>query len=614
MPSRPCFQIGLTMAGAISAGAYSAGVVDFLLEALDAIEDVRAGNAARVKALTEGNHAGMKPVFDPPHEVQISTMSGTSAGSMVTAIVATILGTRVAPVGPTRKATDAGATGNPLYDAWVQDIHYDKLLSIGDLAGGAHVLSLLNSDQLGAIVAQTLRFASHDDYVRPYVAEAFPVYFCISNLRGVRYSLQLNVDRGVASEYQMSLHADWMGFNWSKDALEREGLVSVAPAATQDAWTTLGNAALASGAFPIGLASRDLKRRFVDYIQRDWFIPGALLPPTRRLDANGNPVMPADSPQSWVSHAGEYEKIPPLDKATDFPGGIYDFLNVDGGIFDNEPIELARRELAGTLERNPRDGLIADRAVILIDPFPNLFDLDPHYDAAKERDLLEVVKSLLPAMIAQARFKLDELALIKDPSVASRYAIMPIRYDTQDKPEKYAIASGALGGFGGFLSKEFRHHDYMLGRRNCQRFLSNHFMLPADFEAGIVNPLFAGWTDPALRKAFEVRDDYVGADGVTRQVAYLPIVPLLGKLASSDYAALPPWPARPFDLHRDALKTAILARADALKGSLVAQYQPAWVLNLGMKYFWWQNKDQWIEQYAMQPVEASLAERGIGLR
>ena len=32
------FEIGLAMAGAISAGAYSGGVLDFLIEALDAWE------------------------------------------------------------------------------------------------------------------------------------------------------------------------------------------------------------------------------------------------------------------------------------------------------------------------------------------------------------------------------------------------------------------------------------------------------------------------------------------------------------------------------------------------------------------------------------------------
>ena len=35
MSQHATFEIGLVMAGAVSAGAYTAGVVDFLIEALD---------------------------------------------------------------------------------------------------------------------------------------------------------------------------------------------------------------------------------------------------------------------------------------------------------------------------------------------------------------------------------------------------------------------------------------------------------------------------------------------------------------------------------------------------------------------------------------------------
>jgi hypothetical protein len=37
----PRFELAFTMAGAISAGAYTAGVFDFLIEALDAWTDAR---------------------------------------------------------------------------------------------------------------------------------------------------------------------------------------------------------------------------------------------------------------------------------------------------------------------------------------------------------------------------------------------------------------------------------------------------------------------------------------------------------------------------------------------------------------------------------------------
>jgi hypothetical protein len=43
-----------------------------------------------------------------------------------------------------------------------------------------------------------------------------------------------------------------------------------------------------------------------------------------------------------------------------------------------------------------------------------------------------------------------------------------------------ALQCASLGAFGGFFEKEFRAHDYVLGRRNCQKFLLDHFVLPED--------------------------------------------------------------------------------------------------------------------------------------
>jgi hypothetical protein len=64
------------MSGAISAGAYTAGVLDFLVEALDAWEDARNG--------PEGDGA-------PNHRVGLKVMSGASAGGITAAIAAIAL-------------------------------------------------------------------------------------------------------------------------------------------------------------------------------------------------------------------------------------------------------------------------------------------------------------------------------------------------------------------------------------------------------------------------------------------------------------------------------------------------------------------------------------------
>ncbi|HCG05758.1 MAG TPA: hypothetical protein DEV75_13085, partial [Desulfovibrio sp.] len=75
------FHIALTSAGAVSGGPYSAGVIDFIIEALD------AWYAAKARG---------DPV--PGHDVRIDAVSGTSAGAVAAGLfpAAVIRGRRTA--------------------------------------------------------------------------------------------------------------------------------------------------------------------------------------------------------------------------------------------------------------------------------------------------------------------------------------------------------------------------------------------------------------------------------------------------------------------------------------------------------------------------------------
>jgi predicted acylesterase/phospholipase RssA len=75
MNDRP-FRIALNMAGAVSAGAYTAGVLDFLVEALDAWYEARGG----------GGRTGVQT-----HDVVLEGLTGASAGGMCAAISAVAL-------------------------------------------------------------------------------------------------------------------------------------------------------------------------------------------------------------------------------------------------------------------------------------------------------------------------------------------------------------------------------------------------------------------------------------------------------------------------------------------------------------------------------------------
>src|SRR5262245_1960975 len=106
------FEIGLVMAGAISAGAYTAGVIDFLIQALDEWE--KAKEQAR-KDIAEG-----KPTDCPMHEVRIKVLAGASAGGMTAGLAAGLLGMKFESVTALPPAGQAlRPTNNNLYRSWV---------------------------------------------------------------------------------------------------------------------------------------------------------------------------------------------------------------------------------------------------------------------------------------------------------------------------------------------------------------------------------------------------------------------------------------------------------------------------------------------------------------
>jgi hypothetical protein len=162
------------------------------------------------------------------------------------------------------------------------------------------------------------------------------------------------------------------------------------------------------------------------------------------------------------------------------------------------------------------------------------------------------------ALKNQARFKPDELELAADENVYSRFMIAPSR----DK-ETYPIACGSLGGFGGFLKRDFRSHDYFLGRRNAQKFLQDHFVLPEK------NPLFDDWTED-MRKEYCVKEDNTTTPKKKNDQRLLPIIPIVER-EKKDECYQAEWPEfTQNDL--TLLLEQIEDRADIVIDRLVDQY------------------------------------------
>jgi predicted acylesterase/phospholipase RssA len=90
------FRIAINMAGAVSAGAYTAGVLDFLTEALDAWYRAKSGGE-----------------LVPAHNVSIDVFSGASAGGMCAAISAILLQDEFEHVSDTSKTK----TSNRFYES-----------------------------------------------------------------------------------------------------------------------------------------------------------------------------------------------------------------------------------------------------------------------------------------------------------------------------------------------------------------------------------------------------------------------------------------------------------------------------------------------------------------
>ncbi len=99
----PTLSLALSLAGGVSGGCWSAGTLDYLVEALDAWEQAR----------------GTDPLV-PSHRVLLHAMAGTSAGAQAAALLAMGLRSEFAPVRLTDESTTPPhAQHNPLYSGWV---------------------------------------------------------------------------------------------------------------------------------------------------------------------------------------------------------------------------------------------------------------------------------------------------------------------------------------------------------------------------------------------------------------------------------------------------------------------------------------------------------------
>lgn len=453
------YEIGLVMAGAVSAGAYSAGVLDFLIQALEEWYTAKKERPEEV----------------PDHDVRVKVMAGSSAGGMTGAIGAGAFGGEHAPVTslPGNEPSVDVVQSNNLYSAWVDKIDIRPLLEAEDQSGDGPLTSLLDSSILNEI-AETALDPPSNETEREYVADPMHLLLVLTNLKGVPYDITFEGNADVS--HRTTRHTDYKEFVVSQSEPEGDSGSWLDPGTpTSPQWDALRQYALATGAFPGVLAPRGLTRARADYNRRDWDVPLRPDEEDARQCSERVPIQP-----SWPEDVRD-------DKE-------YRFLAVDGGAMNNEPFELARRRLAGEEEANPRSAAAVTRSVLMVDPLPSREP--PDQAEEQDQDVLSVLGALFGSLLAEARFKPDELMLARSETVYSRYMIVPTRRDENDEKVAHPIASEMVRGFGGFLKRQFRVHDFQLGRRNCQQFLRKHFCIPK--EECTDNPVFSHYDSREL--------------------------------------------------------------------------------------------------------------------
>jgi hypothetical protein len=493
------FQLALVMGGTVSAGAYTAGAVDFLIEALDAFELEKVNSGQRY------------------HDLVLNVMAGTSGGAVTAAIMARALAYSFPPCWY-GAAAPAGLPVNPLYDVWVRQLDLMPMLGTSDISPG-NIPSLLD----GAVIDAAAKSIEAYEGIalatpRKWLGAPLTVLLTHTNLSGV----PVKIDFGGGQSQSFIDHADHARFALCYPGQPAyltprpdEFTVTFAGIKLPQAvgWDVLGQFAMASAAFPLGFPTRQLDRpiahyqnRIVEYVegaaggyrvvQPDW---------TAMLNTNAAPNV------GWVRYSA-----------------------VDGGVADNEPIELARTALAGFDGHNPRAADEANRAVWLIDPFAGEADMGAFNIAG----LGPTGSATLTTLLQQSNYSTADLILAVDPDVYSRYMLSAQRDGFSGGA---ALATGGISAFLGFACEAFRAHDYFLGRQNCQNFLKSVFRQAAD------NPVFNGWTKAQ-------KTQWADADGM------LPMIPLFGNAATAE--SRPAWPAGA--LNPEIFRGAIDARYKAI--------------------------------------------------
>lgn len=588
----PVFHLGLTMAGAASAGCYTAGVMDYLFEMLDTWEKAKNGQLPPEWGQDIYRHV-------PKHRVVIDAMGGTSAGGMTTVMSAIYaLKGNVQPVRD--PANKSSCKNNVLYDSWVlmgdkenEPKLLEKTFGTGDLDATGKIQSILNSEFIDSICDDA--FAAKDEPRRklPFIADDLELVLSHTMLRSIPLAIDFNTPIGGKKKNTKNPeHCTFEHFTVSHFKLDydpnrpehKDRYLPLDPFGPGAAAMKL--ATKATGAFPLGLRFREF---FKDELSSAY-----LKNITRHLAFNRLSDIPAAD-------------VPDIDWEKDFPDP-FRFVSVDGGALNNEPFGEVMAILKDRYGKK-KPGEDYKYAMVMIDPFP---DVPPGNCYKQPDDLFSVVPAIIGTLWDQAKVKRAEM-LDAYSSDYFRGEIFPVRWKKMKEDEPYPIACGAAMAFAGFLDIDFRHHDFFLGRDNARNFFRAFFNLPYHRddehpENNVIHEIHRDWT-PEMVDYFKMKDK----DGNI----YLPIIPdlfylkdLMNKTYEGPYQqSVKEWPQ--FDSAKlFAVKKQMKARFmkmlemsfDKLTGAGKDHSETARLLKKQYRGGWWKRFTAWLGNLALRFV------------
>ncbi len=487
------------MAGAVTAGAYSAGCLYYLLRNLE---------------LWQRKKENKECTSIPCHKVTLEVLGGASAGSMVTAIAALTFGLNK----EIENIEDLDIT-DLQYDAWVNLLDKEEDVKKGTLmellkpnkkgSENAGKFSLFNSDFLDRLRDRIIdKIIDSEKRAWPvYISEHLQILFTLTSLNGVPVGVSFSKDKPESPEspvHYMNLHQ--VTSHHKRDPEDKDtspfiklprvnNLILSKPISDEEKrvkarrkkeMQDFVDYALASGAFPIGFPPVDLnlsgtllKHHLEEYFFKDYskkLILGKAAKASKfnftAIDGgtlNNEPFVEVKNILNKIikdlgeDNAASAKNIKALEQCLEIHA------------YNTEQNQSAKNFVENINQDFVKGEIQVFDAIMMIDPFPNFTDID--IDSLNSNTPKEIVMNIVGALRGQAMVKNPERLL--DFINGERFGmIFPSRRLNGERVKNQPhLATSSVGAFGGFLSEEFRKHDFMLGMKNCQSFIRRYFCI-----------------------------------------------------------------------------------------------------------------------------------------